>query len=130
MVILLRHTSLKRHRAYPHSGTSVLPHCLSSPPPPDAVPPPLPSPLRQVHPLDTAGVTASLTGYHVEQIASDIKESLCRVSDLRYIEGDSTNMTSMVYEVGVGRKRAFTRAGRQIFERNDVNTACERGTRV
>ncbi len=118
MIILLSHTPFKRRQADPHSATSILPLCPSSPPPPDVSPPHPPCPLRQVHPLDTTGVTASLAGYHVEQIASDIKESLCRVSDLRYIEGDSTNMTSMVYEVGGGRKLCVKRAGKQIARRN------------
>lgn len=44
--------------------------------------------------------TASFRGFHVERIAADVKETLCRFSETRYDENENKNIPNVAYEVG------------------------------
>lgn len=55
--------------------------------------------LLQVQPVEVPGITPSFHQYHVEQVAADIKESLCRVSDNLFDEKENTNIPNITYEV-------------------------------
>eukprot|EP00198_Chlamydomonas_reinhardtii_P007333 XP_001696669.1 actin-related protein [Chlamydomonas reinhardtii] len=58
----------------------------------------------QVVELDTAGVTPSYRMYQVEQVASDMKEAVCRTSEARFFEAEGVSVPTMVYELPDGQE--------------------------
>ncbi|CAD7698505.1 unnamed protein product, partial [Ostreobium quekettii] len=48
--------------------------------------------------------TQSYRKYCIDQIATDIKESVCRVSDSTFVEGDNTNIPTVTYELPDGQE--------------------------
>lgn len=44
------------------------------------------------------GSTASFRQYHVDQIAADMKDSICRVSDTPFDEKENANIPTVSYE--------------------------------
>eukprot|EP00877_Chromochloris_zofingiensis_P009880 jgi/Chrzof1/5145/Cz15g13070.t1 len=56
----------------------------------------------EVQPVEVPGITPSFHQYHVEQVAADIKESLCRVSDNLFDEKENTNIPNITYELPDG----------------------------
>ena len=55
----------------------------------------------QISSLNFPNTTASYRQFCVEAIAADAKESICRVSDFAFSEGDNSNMPTVTYEVHV-----------------------------
>ena len=53
----------------------------------------------QAKPLDLPLTTDSFRQYHIEQVAADIKESICRVSDTRFDAEANANIPTVDYEV-------------------------------
>lgn len=53
----------------------------------------------QVQKLDQRHTTDSFRQFHVEQIAADIKESICRVSDTLFNAEANANIPTVDYEV-------------------------------
>ena len=53
----------------------------------------------QAKPLDLPHTTDSFRQYHIEQVAADIKESICRVSDTRFDAEANANIPTVDYEV-------------------------------
>lgn len=51
--------------------------------------------------VDTSGTTDSFHQYHVKQIAADLKESVCRVSDTPFDAVENANIPTVSYEVYV-----------------------------
>lgn len=49
--------------------------------------------------MDTPLVRDSFRKFCVNQIAADLKESLCRVSDMTFVEGENSNIPTVSYEV-------------------------------
>nr|BBC28470.1 actin-related protein, putative SWR-C component [Yamagishiella unicocca] len=58
----------------------------------------------QVVPLDTTGITNSFRMYHIEQVASDMKEAVCRTSETRFFEAEGVNVPTVVYELPDGQE--------------------------
>lgn len=52
----------------------------------------------QVHEVDAANTTASFRQFHVDQIAADMKESICRVSDAPFDAQENVNIPTVSYE--------------------------------
>ena len=55
----------------------------------------------QVHEVDSSNTTASFKQYHVDQIAADMKDSICRVSDTPFDEQENANIPTVSYEVSM-----------------------------
>lgn len=55
--------------------------------------------VSQVHETAAANTTASFRQFHVDQIAADMKESICRVSDNPFDAQDNFNIPTVSYEV-------------------------------
>lgn len=55
--------------------------------------------LLQAKPRSLPDVTESFRRYHVEQVAADIKETLCRVSDTPFDAEANANIPTVDYEV-------------------------------
>lgn len=55
----------------------------------------------QVHEVDAPNTTASFRQFHVDQIAADIKESICRVSDNPFDAQENFNIPTVSYEVNI-----------------------------
>ena len=53
----------------------------------------------QVHEVDATNTTASFRQFHVDQIAADMKESICRVSDAPFDAQENVNIPTVSYEV-------------------------------
>lgn len=49
--------------------------------------------------MDTPLVRKSFRRFCVNQIAADLKESMCRVSDSTFVEGENSNIPTVSYEV-------------------------------
>nr|ADI46900.1 ARP4m [Volvox carteri f. nagariensis] len=59
----------------------------------------------QVVPQDISGVTNSFRMYHLEQLASDLKEGVCRTSETRFFEAEGVNpVPTVVYELPDGQE--------------------------
>ncbi|GLI62870.1 ortholog of actin-related protein 4 [Volvox africanus] len=59
----------------------------------------------QVASLDVAGVTNSFRLYHTEQVASDMKEGVCRASETRFFDAEGVNpVPTVVYELPDGQE--------------------------
>lgn len=53
----------------------------------------------QAHEVDAANTTASFRQFHVDQIAADMKESICRVSDGPFDAQENVHVPTVSYEV-------------------------------
>jgi len=49
--------------------------------------------------VDGSGTTASFRQFHVDQIAADMKDSICRVSDGPFDAQENVNIPTVSYEV-------------------------------
>ncbi len=49
--------------------------------------------------MDGSATTASFKQFHVDQIAADMKESICRVSDGPFDAQENVNIPTVSYEV-------------------------------
>ncbi|GLC41063.1 hypothetical protein PLESTB_000947500 [Pleodorina starrii] len=59
----------------------------------------------QVVPQDMGGVANSFRMYHIEQVASDMKEGVCRTSETRLFEAEGANpVPTVVYELPDGQE--------------------------
>lgn len=61
----------------------------------------------QVKHLSQPGVTDSFRQFHVEQLAADIKETTCRVSDVRFSTEENVNIPTVSYEARPVSLRAW-----------------------
>lgn len=57
----------------------------------------------QVQDLDLPDTTDSFKDWHCEQIAADVKESICRVSDTTFDAEANANIPTVDYEVKINR---------------------------
>ena len=55
--------------------------------------------VAQVQDVDGPGTTASFRRFHVDQIAADLKESICRVSDGPFDAQENSSIPTVSYEV-------------------------------
>lgn len=53
----------------------------------------------QAHEVEGSGTTASFRQFQVDQIAADMKESICRVSDNPFDAQENVNIPTVSYEV-------------------------------
>lgn len=58
----------------------------------------------EVHEVDSSNTTASFKQYHVDQIAADMKDSICRVSDTPFDEQENANIPTVSYELPDGNE--------------------------
>ncbi|KAL0041850.1 hypothetical protein WJX79_006533 [Trebouxia sp. C0005] len=58
----------------------------------------------EAHEVDGSPTTASFKQFHVDQIAADMKESICRVSDGPFYAQENVNIPTVSYELPDGNE--------------------------